>query len=103
MSITRQACHLQSVDRFKIISVRDEIIIGIADDDSTQVEGHDACAVARALLVHGELTVWQYVVRRGDDGDLVLAPLECVSILNHERLRVEPCATELCDLKVSEQ
>lgn len=42
MSITRQACPLQSVDMFKIISIRDEIIIGVSDGDGTQVEGHHA-------------------------------------------------------------
>ena len=41
MSITRRTSPPQSVDVSKIISVRDEIIIGIADEDGTPVKGHD--------------------------------------------------------------
>jgi hypothetical protein len=102
MSTTRQAPALKSVDLFKIITVRDETIIGLTESDCAHVQGHDVSAVARALLARGELTVWQYAVRKGHDGDLELAPLRRVSILKHDCLRVEPYLTQLRVLAVSD-
>lgn len=52
-------------------------------------------ALGRALKGSGELTVWQYAVRKGADGELEQAPLRRISILGHDSLRVEPYATRL--------
>ena len=55
---------------FKIITVKDEIVIGLNTDELDRLGGRDAGAVARALAAKGEMTVWQYGVRRGPSGDL---------------------------------
>src|SRR6187431_1890419 len=50
---------------FKVITVKDEIVIGLNADELDRLGGRDAGAVARALAANGEMTVWQYGVRRG--------------------------------------
>ncbi len=54
--------------------------------------------MARALLGKGELTAWQYAVKKAANGDLQQAPLRQVGLLAHASLRVEPYATPLAVL-----
>ena len=86
---------LTSVDLFRIVTVRGEIIIGITKRDYAGLHGRDVSAIARALSVEGAITLLQYAVRKADDGELELAPRQRVSILRHDSLRVEPYATPL--------
>jgi len=83
------------VNLFKIITVRDEIVVGVGPKEAEAIGGNDATALGRALKGSGELTVWQYAVRKGADGELEQAPLRRISILGHDSLRVEPYATPL--------
>jgi hypothetical protein len=78
---------------FKIITVKDEIIIGLNADELNRLGGQDAGAVARALAAQGTLTVWQYGVRRGPNGALQQAPTQKIALLAHSSLRVEPYTT----------
>ncbi|MGE3537980.1 MAG: hypothetical protein AB7N91_11185 [Candidatus Tectimicrobiota bacterium] len=78
---------------FKIITVKDEIIIGLNAAELGRLDGQDAGAVARALAASGTLTVWQYHVQRGPNGALQQAPRQKVGILAHSSLRVEPYTT----------
>jgi hypothetical protein len=78
---------------FKIITVKDEIVIGLSADELGQIGGKDAGAVAKALAAKGQLTAWQYAVRKGANGDLQQAPLRQVGLLANSSLRVEPYAT----------
>ena len=78
---------------FKIITVKDEIVIGLNADELSRLGGQDAGAVARALAAKGEMTVWQYGVRRGPDGSLQQAPTQKIGLLAHSSLRVEPYTT----------
>jgi hypothetical protein len=78
---------------FKIITVKDEIVIGLNADELSRLGGQDAGAVARALAAKGEMTVWQYGVRRGPDGSLQQAPTQKIGLLAHGSLRVEPYTT----------
>ena len=78
---------------FKIITVKDEIVIGLNADELSRLGGQDAGAVARALAAKGEMTVWQYGVRRGPNGDLQQAPTQKVGLLANSSLRVEPYTT----------
>jgi hypothetical protein len=48
---------------FKVITVKDEIVIGLSADDLKTLGGTDASAVAHALAQKGDLTVWQYNVQ----------------------------------------
>jgi hypothetical protein len=78
---------------FKIITVKDEIVIGLSADELGQIGGKDAGAVAKALAAKGQLTAWQYAVKKGANGDLQQAPLRQVGLLANSSLRVEPYAT----------
>jgi hypothetical protein len=78
---------------FKIITVKDEIVIGLNTDELDRLGGRDAGAVARALVAKGEMTVWQYGVRRGPDGALQQAPIQKIGLLANSSLRVEPYTT----------
>ena len=80
-------------DLFKIVTVKDEIIIGLSADELNALGGHDASAVAHALAQKGDLTVWQYNVHRGPNGELQQAPTAKIGLLAHSSLRVEPYTT----------
>ncbi len=78
---------------FKIITVKDEIVIGLNVDELDRLGGRDAGTVARALVAKGEMTVWQYGVRRGPNGELQQAPTQKIGLLANSSLRVEPYTT----------
>jgi hypothetical protein len=80
---------------FKIVTVKDEIVVGLSADELSRLGGQDVAAIARALTSKGELTVWQYAVRKAVNGDLQQAPLRQVAVLANSSLRVEPYATPL--------
>ncbi|MCZ7658185.1 MAG: hypothetical protein M5U07_10160 [Xanthobacteraceae bacterium] len=85
----------QPMTLFKIITVKDEIVIGLSESELAQIGGGDAGSVARALAGRGELTVWRYAVRKNAGGELAQAPLARVGLIAHSSLRVEPYATPL--------
>ena len=80
---------------FKIITVKDDIVIDLSTAELTELGGEDAGAVARALVAKSTLTVWQYAVKKAENGDLEQAPLRKVGLIAHESLRVEPFTTPL--------
>jgi hypothetical protein len=83
---------------FKIITVRDEIVIGLDQAELGRLGGKDAGAVAKALKSEGTLTAWQYAAKKADNGDLQQAPMRKVGLIGHDTLRVEPYATPLAVL-----
>jgi hypothetical protein len=85
----------KAMNLFKIITVKDEIVIGLSPDELGELGGQDAGAVAKALVSKGEMTVWQYAVRKNATGDLEQAPLRQVGLLANSSLRIEPYATPL--------
>jgi len=80
-------------DLFKVVTVKDEIIIGLSSDELKALGGTDASAVAHALAQKGDLTVWQYNVHRGSNGELQQAPTGKIGLLANSSLRVEPYST----------
>ena len=80
---------------FEIITVKDDIVIGLSAAELSELGGEDAGAVARALVAKSTLTVWQYAVKKAENGDLEQAPLRKVGLIAHESLRVEPFTTPL--------
>jgi hypothetical protein len=80
---------------FKVITVKDEIVIGLTGEELSALGGNDAGAIARALVAKGTLTAWQYAVHKAASGDLEQAPLRKVGLIAHDSLRVEPYATPL--------
>src|SRR5215475_13850621 len=83
---------------FKIITVKDEIVIGLNADELGAIGGKDAGAVAKALAAKGQLMAWQYAVKKAANGDLQQAPLRQVGLLANASLRVEPYASPLAVL-----
>ena len=78
---------------FKVITVKDEIVIGLSADELKALGGSDASAVAHALAQKGDLTVWQYNVHRGPNGDFQQVPTARIGLLANSSLRVEPYMT----------
>ena len=80
---------------FKVITQKDEIVIGMSDDDLAQVDGRNAGGIAKMLVAKGSMSVWQYAVHKSASGDLEQAPLHKVGLIATESLRVEPYASPL--------
>jgi hypothetical protein len=80
-------------DLFKVVTIKDEIVIGLSSDELKSLGGSDASAVAHALAQKGDLTVWQYNVHRGPNGELQQAPTAKIGLLANASLRVEPYTT----------
>src|ERR1700693_4526308 len=78
---------------FKVITVKDEIVIGLTADELKALGGDDAGAVVRALAQKGTMTVWQYNVHRGSNGELQQAPTAKIGLIANSSLRVEPYTT----------
>src|SRR5512141_2745251 len=73
---------------FKIVTVKDEIVVGVNDAELKDLGG-DAGGIAKAIAAKGALPLWQYAVSR-KDGALVMAPRAKVGVLAASSLRVEP-------------
>ncbi len=82
---------------FKVVTEKDEIIIGLNAQELQAIGGSEknAGAVARALADKKTLTVWQYSVRKSAGGDLQVTPLHQVGLLANQSLRVEPYSSPL--------
>lgn len=78
---------------FKIVTIKDEIVVGLSAEEMQALGGNDASAVAHALAQKGDLTVWQYNVHRGPNGELQQAPTAKIGLLANASLRVEPYTT----------
>ena len=100
--VIQPAFAADKVSLFKIITQKDEIVIGLSDDDLAQVDGKNAGGVAKMLVAKGSLSVWQYAVRKSATGDLEQAPLHRIGLISTDALRVEPYATPLKVLPIDE-
>jgi hypothetical protein len=85
---------IANVKLFKIVSPRDEIVVGV---DAEQLGGStpDVQRLAAALADKGQLTLWQYASQKDANGALVQAPLRQVAVFKNELLRIEPYSTPL--------
>lgn len=83
-----------TVSLFKVVTAKDEIVIGLTGDELKQMDGN-AGGIAKALVARGSLSVWRYAVRKAPTGDLEQAPLHKIGLISTESLRVEPYATPL--------
>ena len=78
---------------FKVVTSKDEIIIGLTTDELKALGGTDAAAVAHALAQKGDMAVWQYNVHRGPNGELQESPTARIGLIANSSLRVEPYST----------
>ena len=93
--IAHPALATDKVSLFKVISSRDEIVIGMTANQMAELESKNAGGVARHLVSHGTMTVWQYAVRKAEAGALEQAPVRQVGLMSNAALRVEPYTTPL--------
>jgi hypothetical protein len=73
---------------FKIVTVKDEIVVGLNDAELKYLGG-DAGGIAKAIAAKGSLTLWQYAVGQ-KDGERFVAPRAKIGVLAASSLRVEP-------------
>ena len=59
MLIAAPAFAQGNVSLFKVISVKDEVVIGLNAEELSGLGGGDAGAIAKALHAKGTLSVWQ--------------------------------------------
>ncbi len=81
---------------FKVVTVKDDVIIGLNTEDLKALGGPEknaAGAIASALADKKSLTVWQYSVRKSAEGESQFAPLRQIGLMAHISLRVEPYST----------
>lgn len=100
--VIEPALAADKVSLFKVITQKDEIVIGISDDDLAQVDGKNAGGIAKMLVAKGSMSVWQYAVHKSATGDLEQAPLHKIGLLATDSLRVEPYATPLKVLPIDD-
>jgi hypothetical protein len=100
--VIQPALAADKVSLFKVITQKDEIVIGMSDDDLAQVDGKNAGGIAKMLVAKGSMSVWQYAVHKSASGDLEQAPLHKIGLLATDSLRVEPYASPLKVLPVDE-
>ena len=100
--VTHPALATDKVSLFKVITVKDEIVIGLTDDELAQLEGKNAGGVAKLLVSKGSMTVWQYAVRKAEAGALEQAPLRKIGLLANDSLRVEPYTSPLKVIPIGE-
>ena len=56
-ALIEPAIAADKVSLFKVITAKDEIVIGISEDDLAQVDGRNAGGVARMLVARGSMRV----------------------------------------------
>jgi hypothetical protein len=93
--VPTQAARAQEnkIDLFKVVTTKDEIIIGLSTEELKALGGSDASAVAHALAQKGDMAVWQYNVHRGANGEFQQAPTAKIGLIANSSLRVEPYTT----------
>jgi hypothetical protein len=100
--VVQPAFAADKVSLFKVITTKDEVVIGLSDDELAQVDGKNAGGIAKMLVAKGSMSVWQYAVHKSSTGDLEQAPLHKIGLLATDSLRVEPYATPLKVLPVDD-
>ena len=93
--VIQPAFAADKVSLFKVITSKDEIVIGLTDDELALTDGKNAGGIAKMLVAKGSMSVWQYAVRKAPTGDLEQAPLHKVGLIASESLRVEPYTSPL--------
>ncbi|MET3476076.1 hypothetical protein [Variovorax atrisoli] len=83
------------VQLFKVVSPRDEVIVGADAALLGAGSGPSVERLATQLAAKGQLTLWQYASSKDAGGALVQAPLRQIVVFKNDALRIEPYATPL--------
>ena len=80
-----------AIKLFKMITAKDEVVIGLSDEELRSFGPRpDVDNLAERLVSAGQITAWQYAVKKAADGALVQAPLRRIAVLKSDTLRIEP-------------
>lgn len=99
--VAQPAFAADKVSLFKVITTKDEVVIGIPDGELAKMDGN-AGGIAKALVASGSLSVWQYAVRKSASGDLEQAPLHKIGLIAKDSMRVEPYTSPLKVLPIDD-
>ena len=95
LAVTAPARAQEQVKLFKVITSKDEIVIGVTPGELKAMgTGEDVKLIAQQILQLGQITVWQYAVGRDANGNLQMNPLRRVAILKNDTLRIEASSTQ---------
>ncbi|QGW84616.1 hypothetical protein [Variovorax paradoxus] len=83
------------IQLFKLVSPKDEIIVGVEVAQLGAGSGPGVQRLAELLAAKGQLTLWQYASQKDAGGALIQAPLRQVAVFKSELLRIEPYTTPL--------
>jgi hypothetical protein len=100
--VVQPAFAADKVSLFKVITTKDEVVIGLSDDELIEVDGKNAGGIAKMLVAKGSMSVWQYAVHKSASGDLEQAPLHRIGLIATDSLRVEPYVSPLKVLPIDE-
>lgn len=100
--LSHPAIATDKVSLFKVVTSRDEIVIGLTDGELARFEGHNAAGIAKALKMEGTLAVWRYNIRHAGAGDLEQAPMGRIGLMSTEALRIEPYTSPVRVVPVDE-
>lgn len=93
---TRLAMAEDQVKLFKIVSPKDDVVIGLTATELAGLgSGPELDNLARHLAADGQMTVWQYAVHKDQSGNLQEVPLRRIALFKNDTLRTEPYATPL--------
>ncbi|UTD27906.1 hypothetical protein [Bradyrhizobium sp. WD16] len=100
--LSHPAIATDKISLFKVVTSRDEIVIGLTDDELARFEGRNAAGIAKALKTEGTLSVWRYNIRHASTGDLEQAPVGRIGLIAADALRVEPYTSPVKVVPVDE-
>ena len=79
--VVQPAFAADKVSLFKVITAKDEVVIGLSDDELAAIDGKNAGGIAKMLVAKGSMSVWQYAVHKSATGDLEQAPLHRIGLI----------------------
>ena len=78
-----------------VVSARDEVVIGLTENEVPALAARSPVGVVADLLAgQGRLSAWRYAPTRGDDGVIRLMPIYRLAIFAAGTIRLEPYAPE---------
>lgn len=101
--VSHPAMAVDKVALFKVVTPKDEIVIGLTKDELARLPGKDAANVAKALNDTGKMRVWQYGVRRGISGEFEQAPVKQIALVSDTTIRVETYKTQMRVVPITEE
>ena len=79
------------VTLFKVVTPKDDMFVGLSAEELDKLgAGAPVEALAKKIAAEGQMTLWQYGVKHGEQGQLVFAPIGKVSVFAAGIVRIEP-------------